>query len=202
MLHSICTSASLVVALTVSAFSCHPPKRPDNTISFSREEFEQIAASDESYGYLGSGYIQRGARLGVSELQMGVVQVIVNRDRHSIKIAGYVVDDGTRDPLSYCFVAIGTVVYYRDEPHVINAKEVVLTGSNGRFEIEADIDPVDNLFIANVYYLVKVYEVSRLVYPHLSSSDHGDSVIGDNAEDIIEPPEPVTTARSHYIRIP
>ena len=66
MLHSICTSASLVAALTISAFSCHPPKRSDNTISFSREEFEQIAASEESYGYNGSGHIQRGARLGVS----------------------------------------------------------------------------------------------------------------------------------------
>ena len=166
MLHSISTSASLVAALTISAFSCHPPKRPDNTISFSREEFEQIAASEESYGYNGSGHIQRGARLGVSELQMGVVQVIVNRDRHTIKIAGYIVDYATRDPLPYCFVAIGTVEYYRDEPHVINAKKAVLSGSSGRFEIEADIDPVDNLFIANVYYLVKVYDISKLVYPH------------------------------------
>lgn len=202
MLHSICTSASLVAALTISAFSCHPPKRSDNTISFSREEFEQIAASEERYGYQGSGHIQRGARLGTSELQMGVVQVIVNRDRHSIKIAGYIVDYATRDPLPYCFVAIGTVEYDRDGPNVINAKKAVLSGSNGRFEIEADIDPVDSLFIANIYYMVKVYDVSKLVYPHLSSNDHGDSVIGDNAEDIIEPPEPVTTARSHYIRIP
>lgn len=61
---------------------------------------------------------------------------------------------------------------------MINAKKAVLSGSNGRFEIEADIDPVDSLFIANVYYLVKVYEVSRLVYPHLSSNDHGVSLIG------------------------
>ncbi len=165
MLHSIYTSAALVAVLALPTFSCHPPQQSENKISFSREEFEQLARSEDFYGYLGSGYIQRGAQLGTSELQIGVVQVIVNTDRRSIKIAGYIVDKETREALSYCFVAIGRVRYYQNDPHVIEAKKVVLTESNGGFEIEADIDPGDSLFGAHMWYMVEVYDVYKLVYP-------------------------------------
>lgn len=166
MLPLVYTSAAFVVVLTLSVITCHPPQRADGTISFSREEFERLTRSEDFYGYRGSGFIQRGAQLGVSELQIGVVRVTVNTDRRSMKIAGYIVDKATRESLSFCVVAIGRVVYDQDGlPYAIYAKKAVVTGNNGEFEIDADIDPGDSLFGAHMWYMVEVYDIYKLIYP-------------------------------------
>lgn len=166
MFPSIFTSAAIVAVLTVPAFSCHPPNRSEGLRWISQDEFERLTKSKDSYGYRGAGYIQWGAQLGHRDIDLGVMQITVDSVRRSVRIAGYVVDNDTLEPLPNTYVAIGTVEYDRDGfPYRILAKKEVLTGVNGIYAIEADLESGDRLFGAHEWYIVKVYDVYKLVYP-------------------------------------
>lgn len=166
MLSSIYTSAAIGIVLMLPAFSCHPPNRSEGLKWISQNEFERLTESEDSYGYRGSGNIQWGAQLGHRDIDLGVMQITVDTVRRSVKIAGYVLDNDTREPLPDSYVAIGTVEYDQDGfPHRILAKKEVLTGVNGIYAIEAVLEPGDRLFGAHEWYIVKVYDVYKLIYP-------------------------------------
>ncbi|MXZ75599.1 MAG: hypothetical protein F4207_13525 [Gemmatimonadetes bacterium] len=156
----------VLVVLLLSAFSCHSPKRSVSLKWISQDEFERLTESEDSYGYRGSGNIQWGAQLGHRDIDLGVMQITVDSARRSVKIAGYVLDNDTREPLPNSYVAIGTVEYDQDGfPCKILAKREVVSGVNGIYVIESVIEPGDRLFGAHDWYIVKVYDVYKLIYP-------------------------------------
>lgn len=166
MRSSIYTGASILIVLATSAITCQPANRSDGLEWISQEEFERLTKSDEIYTYLGSGYTQWGGQLGHRDIDLGVMQITVDTVRRSVRIAGYVLDNDTREPLPDTYVAIGTMEYDQDGfPYRIRAKKEVLTGVNGIYAIEADIESGDRLFGANKWYIGKVYDVYKLIYP-------------------------------------
>lgn len=163
---SVYTGVSILVVLATSAITCHPPNRSDGLEWISQEEFERLTESDDIYTYLGSGFLQWGGQLGHRDIDLGVMQITVDTVRRSVRIAGYLLDNDTREPLPDTYVAIGTVEYDRDGfPYRIRAKKEVLTGVNGIYAIEAVLEPGDRLIGANKSYIVKVHDVYKLVYP-------------------------------------
>ena len=70
------------------------------------------------------------AELGTINLDVSLRRVTVNRTDGSIKLAGYVVEHGTRELLPNSDIVIGTVEYTQDgTPHRIVTKKGVISGS-------------------------------------------------------------------------
>ena len=166
MLHSVCCNVLIVVVLAVSAMSCQPSKRSENSISISPEAFERITRSEDWYSYYGSGYIRGTGDGGIIDLDLDVSQVSINPVQGTVKIVGFVVDDGGREPLPNSGIYIGTVEYLKDgSPRKLLSKKGVISGVNAEFVIEAKIEEGDRLFVAHLSYYVKVYDVYKLIYP-------------------------------------
>ena len=153
----------MVVFLTTSAISCEPPKQSEDIVSISQEAFEQLTRSEEWYGYRGSGNIMDVADLGSLDLEISLDQATVNAVLSSIVIAGQVIDIATREGLPKADVVIGKVEYQNDKPFRFLPKTGVVSGDNGAFIIDSKIKAGDRLFVACLGYVVKVYDISKLI---------------------------------------
>ena len=156
----------IVVFLAISVISCTPPKQPNGVITLSQVEFEQITKSNKWYGYKGDRFIMEGAELGTEDIVLDLRSVTVDTVSGSIKITGKVSFEASREPLPNSDIVIGTVRYKQDgTPHRIVAKKGVISGVNGEFVIEANIEEGDCLFVAQRRFVVRVYNIYKLVYP-------------------------------------
>lgn len=153
----------VMAILMITAISCAPPKQSDSLMTLSQEEFKELTESEDYYGYRGSGNIRGTLELGTVNLDLNLWPVTINTSSGSIKIAGFVVDRATREPLPYAEVAIGKVGYYKGNPRRIFAKKGVITGVDGEFVFEANLVEDDRLFVACMTYVVTVYDVYKLI---------------------------------------
>jgi len=166
MLHRVFKGALIVGFLTISVISCAPPKQSDGVITLSQEEFKQLTKSEKWYGYRGDRYIMEGAELGTEDIVLDLWPVTVDTVRGSIKIAGYVLFEASREPLPNSDIVIGTVRYKQDgSPHRIVPKKGVISGVNGEFVIDAIIEDGDRLFVAQRTFVVRVYDIYKLIDP-------------------------------------
>lgn len=156
----------IVVFLAISVISCAPPKQSDGVITLSQKEFKQLTKSTKWYGYRGDRYIMEGAELGTEDIVLDLCPVTIDTVRGSIKISGNVLFEASREPLPNSDIVIGTVRYKQDgSPHRIVAKKGVISGVNGEFVIEANIEEGDRLFVAQRRFVVRVYNIYKLIYP-------------------------------------
>lgn len=154
-----------VVFLMISIVSCAPPKQSDGVITLSQDEFKKLTKSEKWYGYRGDGYITEGAALGTEDIVLDLWPVTVDSVRGSIKIAGYVLFEASREALPNSDVVIGTVAYKQDgSPHRIVPKKSVTSGVNGEFVINANIEDGDRLFVMQRSFVVRVYDIHKLIY--------------------------------------
>lgn len=162
----ILKGALFVVFLTISIVSCAPPKQSDGVITLSQEEFKISTKSEKWYGYRGDGYITEGAVLGTEDTVLDLRPITVDTVRGSIKIAGYVLSEASREALPNSDVVIGTVAYKQDgSPHRIVPKKGVVSGVNGEFVIDSNIEDGDRLFVMQWSFVVRVYDIYKLIYP-------------------------------------
>lgn len=158
--------------LTTSVITCASPKHTNSVWTLSEKEFNDLTVSEDWYGYRGDRYIMEGAELGTINLDVSLRRVTVNRTDGSIKLAGYVVEHGSRELLPNSDVVIGKVEYTQDgTPHRIVTKKGVISGVNGEFEIEANLEQGDRLFVAHLTYIVKVYDIYKLIHPSVDSDN-------------------------------
>ena len=155
-----------VVFLTISMISCVLREHSVGIQTLSQEEFKQLTNSSKWYGYQGDRYITEGAELGTEDIVLDLCPVMVDTVHGSIRISGNVLFEATREPLPNSDIVIGTVGYKQDGSlYRIIPKKGVISGVNGEFVIEANIDFGDRLFVAQRTFVVRVYDIYKLIYP-------------------------------------
>ena len=162
MIYGFLIRGIIGVLLTFTT-SCGPPRESEFVVPITPELFERLTKSEEFYGYDGSGRISGVADLGTVELDIVVDQVAFDHSLDYITISGRVIDKLTREPITRADVVIGEVEYHNDRPFRILPKRWVISGPNGEFIIDSKIESNDRLFIARWTYMVRVYDISRLL---------------------------------------
>ena len=163
MIRFIVVSVLIGAFLTASTTSCDPPRQAVSIISITPEVFEQLTISEVFLGYVGSGRVSDVADLGASHLDISLDRVSFNISLDYVTVTGQTVGEFTREGFHGVDVIIGNLEYLNGKPYRILPKRWVVSGDNGAFIIDSKIKAGDRLFVACLGYVVKVYDISKLI---------------------------------------